>query len=147
MTDAATSPPPIKLRWFFGVFGAFLIFALIAAYSSRMANDTPDYDSQQAAIRIANLQKLQADDEKALTTTDWVDQTKGIVRIPIDQAMAREVRTLKTKPVQMGAAIPGATPTTMSTVPASAANGAPAGAPTAAPSTNAAPAKPAAPNK
>jgi hypothetical protein len=139
MTDATTSSPPIKISWFFGILGAFLIFALIAAYSSRMANDTPGYDDQQAAIRIANLQKLQADDEKALTTADWIDQSKGTIRIPINEAMAREIKALKAKPVQMGAAIPGATPTPASAVTA--------GAPAASPSTNAAPAKPAAPNK
>jgi hypothetical protein len=134
MTAVATQSPRIKIRWFFGIFGAFLIFVVIAAYSSRMANDTPGYDAQQAAIRIATLQKLQAEDEKALTTADWVDQSKGTIRIPIDEAMAREIKTLKKKPVQMGAAIPGATPAAPGAVPAP-------------PTTNAAPAQPAAPKK
>src|ERR1700690_2085501 len=108
MSDAATlsSPSPIKLRWFFGIFGSFLIFVVIAAYSSRMAEEHPDHDQDLAAKRYARLSELQAADEKTLTTADWVDQTKGTVRIPIDEAMVKEIDTLKAKPAQAGLAIP-----------------------------------------
>jgi hypothetical protein len=147
MSDDATltQPNPIKIRWFFGVFAAFLVFVLIAAYSSRMANDTPAYDQQRAAERLATLKKLQEDDQKTLTTADWIDQTKGTIRIPIDEALPETVADLKSKPVQMGAAIPGAAPQTPNTLPAAAANSAPAGAPNA-PSTNAAPSAPTTPS-
>ena len=149
MSEAAAIRPQIKVSWFFGIFGAFLIFAAIAGYSSRMAQTAPDYDSQRAAARYATLQKLREDDQKTLTTADWVDKTKQIVRIPIQEAMAKELDTLRAKPVQMGAAIPGTTPAA-NIIPAAAKNQAPAGAPKAAPSTNAPPATPpapAAPNK
>ena len=143
MPDALAAQPPIKLRWFFGIVAVFLIFVVIAAYSSRMARDTAGYDSGRAAERYATLAKLRADDNKTLTTVDWVDQAKGVIRIPIDEAMPETVTALTAKPVHAGATIPGAAPAA-NTIPATAAN--------SAPSTNAAPANPpkptsAAPNK
>jgi hypothetical protein len=145
MSEALASPSPLKFRWFFALAGVFLIFVVIAAYSSRIAHNTTGYDYQRALDRKATLDKLRADDEKTLTTADWVDQAKGTVRIPIDEAMPETVNMLKAKPAQMGAPIPGATPTTPSTIPASAPNEAPAGSPQAATSTNAPPVQPPAP--
>jgi len=150
MTDEIAPPSSIKISWFLGVFGAFLIFVVIAAYSSRMANDTPAYDQGRAAERLAILAKQRDADEKTLTTADWVDQTKGTVRVPIDEAMPETITTLKAKPVQMSGVIPGTMPATMNTISTGAANQAPAGATNAAPGTNAAPSAPpapAAPNK
>jgi hypothetical protein len=140
MSDLAATPSPIKLRWIPGLIAALLVFVVIAVYSTRVANRTDTYDDDQAAERYAKLAKQQADDAKTLTTADWVDQGKGIVRIPIDEAIPQEITALRAKPEQMGAAIPGATPapTAPSTVPA-ATNAAPAASPAAAPSTNAAP--------
>ena len=144
MSDA-TSSPPIKIDWIFGLIAAFLIFVVIATYSSRMARDTADYDAGRRAERLAILKKQRDGDTQTLTTADWVDQTKGIVRIPIDEAIPQTITALKAKPVQMGAAIPGAAPAPH-TIPAAAENNAPAGAPNATPSTNAAPAKPPVPS-
>lgn len=131
MADPLTSPPPIKLRWIVGVLAGFMIFVVIAAYSSRMARDAGDYDQQRRTERLAILAKQRATDKQTLTTADWIDQDKGVIRIPIDEAMPQTVAALKAKPVQMGAAMPGA---------------APIGAPNAAPAaTQAAPSKPSAP--
>jgi hypothetical protein len=140
MTDLAATPSPIKFRWIPGLLAVFLIFVVIGVYSTRVANRTETYDDGQAAERYDKLAKQQADDTKTLTTADWVDQGKGIVRLPIDEAIPQEIAVLKAKPEQMGAAIPGATPTTPSSIPAAAPNEAPAGSPQASPSTNAAPA-------
>jgi hypothetical protein len=51
---------------------------------------------------------LREQDSKTLGTADWIDKDKGVVRIPIDEAMAQEVPVLAAKPVTMGVAIPGA---------------------------------------
>lgn len=145
MTDSS-SLPPIKIRWIIGVLAGFLIFVVIAAYSSRMAKDTTDEDQQRSAERMTILEKQRAADNEALTTADWVDRTKSIVRIPVDEAVPQEIALLKTKPVQMGAEIPGSAPTKPATAPAptGATNSAPAAA---APGTNAAPSAPAKPKK
>jgi hypothetical protein len=140
MSDATPSPA-IKIDWIFGLIAAFLIFVVIATYSSRMAKNTLDYDAGRRAERLAILKKQQDGDRQTLTTADWIDQTKGIVRIPIDEAIPEAITALKSKPVQMGAVIPGTTP-----APAAAKNNAPAGTPKATPSTNAAPATPPVPS-
>jgi hypothetical protein len=146
MPDTIAPPPQIKIRWFFGILGAFLIFVVIAQYSSRMAQDTSDYDQQRRAERIATLQKLRADDQKTLTTADWIDQAKGTVRIPIDEALPQTVAALKTKPLAEGAAIPGAAPAP-STVPAATGTAAVAGSKASTNAAPSAPTKPAVPNK
>ena len=130
MSDLAASPSPIKFRWIPGLIAVFLVFVVIGVYSSRVANNTATYDDGQAAERYAKLAKQQADDKQTLTTPAWVDQGKGIVRLPIDEAIPQEITALQAKPEQMGAAIPAAAPATPSTN---------------APTTNAAPAKPAPP--
>jgi hypothetical protein len=134
MSDLAATPSPIKFRWIPGLIAVFLVFVVIGIYSTSVANHTSTYDDDQAAERYAKLAKQQADDTKTLTTADWVDQSKGVVRIPIDEAVPQEIAALKAKPEQAGEAIPGAAPTAPSTMPASAPNPAPAS-----PSTNAAP--------
>ncbi len=118
---SALEPTPIKFRWYIGVAAALFIFVVVGIYSSSMANDTDTtdgYDQQQAAIREAKLAKLQEADHKTLTTADWIDQDKGTVRIPIDEAMSEEVAALKAKPVAVGTAIPGAVPAAAAPAPA-----------------------------
>jgi len=130
MTAETASPSRIKIPWLLGTLAAFAIFAAIAAYSSRMTNDYPDFDQVQAQARYDTLAQLRDDANKTLTTAAWVDQDKGTVRIPIEEAMMKEVDTLKGKPAAMGAAIPGTTPTppaatSTATAPAAAAPAAP----------------------
>jgi hypothetical protein len=132
MSDTTTSPA-IKIDWIFGLIAAFLVFVVIATYSSRMAKDTADYDAGRRAERLAILKKQRDADTQTLTTADWVDPAKGVVRIPIDEAIPETITVLKDKPVQMGAAIAGTAP-------------APAASKNNAPSTNAAPEKPSVPS-
>lgn len=139
MSDATPSPST-PVRWFLGIFAALAVFAVVGVYSSRMAQNTAGYDDGQATERYAKLAKLQADDTKTLTTAGWVDQDKGVVCIPIDEAMTEEVGALQAKPVQMGIAIPGAVAPQANTIPATASAPAKSGTPSA--GTNAAPAAP-----
>jgi hypothetical protein len=128
------------------------IFVIVAIHSSRVAHETTGYDEDQARIRTEKLQKLQASDTKTLTTADWVDKDKDIVRIPIDEAMVEEVPVLKAKPLAMGSEIPGAVAPAAPAAPATnspPASGATANAPPAtagAPSTTGTPASKKAPS-
>jgi len=133
----------LKWGWLAGVVVAFALFMLVAAYSSRMTYDYPGYDRDRAAVRYATLAKVRAAEDKLLHPVDdqgkptavWVDQDKGLIQIPIDEAMTHELDDLQKQPAAQGCEIPGAVP-------------APAAAPAvpATPATtNAAPAAPAAP--
>ena len=139
--SATVTPPAFQLRWYISVAVALLVFAVVGVYSMRMASDTTDYDDAQAKVRTEKLAAMRAQDAKTLGTADWIDKDKGIVRIPIDEAMAQEIPVLAAKPVTMGAAIPGAMTPPPANVPASPMPTAPARASGAAPATNAKPTK------
>lgn len=138
-----TSQSPIKTSWLVGIALAFVLFVAIASYSARMTQDYSDYDQDRAAQRYDNLKKLQADENKQLNPVDkdgkptamWVDQDKGVISIPIEQAMTKEVDDLKAKVPGPGNEIHPPAPAPAPAAPA----------PAAAPSTNGAPAAPAAP--
>jgi hypothetical protein len=130
MSQETATPPRIKITWLIGTLAAFAIFAIIGGYSSRMTWNYSDYDQQRADQRYQTLAKVRHDEQAQITATEWVDQDKGVVRIPVDQAMAREVDVLKPQPTAMGCEIAGAVP---APAPATT-NAAPAPAP--APATN-----------
>jgi hypothetical protein len=103
MSEETASQPQIKLTWLIGTVAAFAIFALIGGYSARMTQTYTDYDQDRAVARYANLAQVRADENKLIypldenkkPTAEWIDQDKGVVRIPIDEAMIREIDTLK----------------------------------------------------
>jgi len=146
MPEETAPQPQIKIAWLIGTLAAFALFAAIGGYSVRMTQDYTDYDKQEAQERYATLEKIRHDEQALLApvdaqghaTAEWVDQGKGVIRIPIEEAMAKEIDTLKGKPAAVGAAIPA-------TVPAAPAKSAPVAGSPAAASTNAAPATPSAP--
>lgn len=97
--DAHLEPEPSDKRALFsalGFAGVILIVALviyIAYMPTRKAqNSTVD---QQA--RLAIKQETLAAQAKSAASYDWVDKSKGIVRIPVSQAMELTVRELQAK--------------------------------------------------
>jgi hypothetical protein len=146
MPDETAPQPQIKIAWLIGTLAAFALFALIGAYSARMTQDYTDYDQQRADDRKVTLAKVQHDENALLSTAEWVDQAKGAIRIPIEEAMVKELDTLKGKPAAMGAVIPPPAPPAPAK-PAPAAGATSAGKPAASQpaATNVAPTKPSAP--
>ncbi len=133
MSTETEIPARIKTSWLIGVGAAFSLFAVIAWYSGQMTRVYPSYDSKRTADRYETLAKLQEEENKTLNgPADWINQDKKIIHVPIEEAMAKEIETLKAQPAQIGSALPVIPP--------------PAPAKTEAASTNAAPA-PAAPTK
>jgi hypothetical protein len=137
MSDVTATHSQIKITWLIGIAAALAIFSLIGNYSARMTQNTAGYEQDRAAQRYQNLASVQAAESKLLNPVDdsgkptaiWIDQGKGIISIPIEEAMAKEVDDLKAKTCGPGCEI----------------NPAPA-APAASPaSTNAAPVTPAQP--
>jgi len=145
MSDEIAYQPRIKISWLFWTLAAFVLFAAIGAYSARMTRDYSDYDQDRAQVRYDTLKKLQSDEEALIEpvnaknpqgppTAAWVDQDKGVVRIPIEEAMAKEVDTLQGKAAAIGMAVPGAAPAA-TTPAATTALAPPTGATNAAPGT------------
>ena len=94
----------------FGLFG-LIAFVLLKA-SAR--GDT--YEAKRAKLRAEKLEAAQKENLTALTTYGWVDKTKGIARIPVDQAMKLTLAELADKKPTVGGPIvaeaPAAAPQT-----------------------------------
>ena len=151
MSDETASQPRIKIAWLIGTLAAFAIFAAIGGYSARMTNIYSDYDQDRANQRYETLKKVRqaenallypATDAQGRSHAEWVDQAKGVVRIPIEQAMAEEVDTLQSKPTAAGTEIPGAVPAPAPAPAPAAPPAAPTNAASASAPANKAPAKP-----
>ena len=68
------------------ILGAFLIVALLV----RLTKDytaAPPLNANRAAERAKALADIRNAEEDALNNTGWIDPTKGIVRLRIDDAM------------------------------------------------------------
>ena len=89
-SDPDTHTPNSFLVIFGTVAALFLVAALfIASIASTGKRD--DLDERRAQQRRDTRQKLEQAEHEALTTAGWVDKTKGVVRVPIAQAMKSTV--------------------------------------------------------
>lgn len=87
MHTETASPSKSSLGvYFVGIAGALLIvWILIAAMNSR--NRAPAISAARGMERLKARQELDAAGAAMLNDYSWVDQGKGIVRIPIASAM------------------------------------------------------------
>lgn len=73
------------------ILGAFLIVGWLVWAVIHYTKPAP-LTEDRAALRRKNLAELRAANTEALNHYDWIDQTRGIVRLPIDQAMKLTVQ-------------------------------------------------------
>ena len=80
------------------VIGGFLIFVLILviAYLPNKPEPLPQ-GTKTPEERAAILRELRAKEVAAATSYGWVDQPKGVVRVPIERAMQLTLEDIKTK--------------------------------------------------
>lgn len=69
-----------------GIVGSFLVLAGLA-WAIHYYMQPPPLGEDRAAVRAKALAELRAADTEALEHPGWVDPTKGIVRLPIAEAM------------------------------------------------------------
>ncbi len=69
-----------------GILGAFVIVAALA-WAIHRYTQPPPLGEDRAAVRAKALAELRAAEAEALASPAWIDQAKGIVRLPIQQAM------------------------------------------------------------
>jgi hypothetical protein len=66
--------------------GAFLIVAALV-WGRRKLVQPPPLTEDRVATRLRSLAEVRAADAQALTTVGWIDQAKGVVRLPIAEAL------------------------------------------------------------
>ncbi len=69
-----------------GILGALMIMAFLVGQMKKYTTPAP-LGAARAEERKKNLVELRGAEDTALTTYDWQDKGKGLVRLPIDRAM------------------------------------------------------------
>lgn len=67
------------------LFACFLFAAFVVKV--RFCVPVPAIDADRAAGRIKALAEIRAAESQALNQPGWIDQSRGLVRLPIDLAM------------------------------------------------------------
>jgi len=80
--------PPNRsgLAYAIGILGSFLILAALA-WAIHHYTQPPPLGEDRAAVRAKALVELRSAEAEALSTPAWIDQAKGIVRLPIADAV------------------------------------------------------------
>jgi len=84
--NTGTEQRRTALAYIVGILGCFLIVAALV-WAMRHYTQPPSLGEDRATVRSKALAEIRAAEHEALTTTGWVDPTKGIVRLPIEVAM------------------------------------------------------------
>ena len=72
--------------WSVGILGTFLVAAALVGLMRHYSQPAP-LGADRVAERHKNLQETRAAEAEALNNYGWVDQGKGIVRLPIQRAV------------------------------------------------------------
>ena len=99
-TDSHNAPKKSGAWFFILGIGLIALFLLATNFFRGGTSATTDpEDPARDAERVKNLADLKAENEKKLNSYAWVDQTKGSVQIPINQAITLALAKLNsTKP-------------------------------------------------
>jgi uncharacterized protein YdaU (DUF1376 family) len=89
--------PQATLAYTLGILGSLLIVAWLVWVMHRYTQPAP-LGEDHKAMRAKNLSELRGAEHEALTTTAWIDQPKGIVRLRIQDAMALVERAWQNPP-------------------------------------------------
>lgn len=104
-----------------GVVLLFAFFGLLALVVIGASPRGDSYEEKRAKVRAEKLQAAREETTKALTTYAWVDKNKGVVRIPINDAMKLTVAELAPKaPAPANPIAPEASPPAQSAAPTTA---------------------------
>jgi len=72
--------------YFLAALGSFLIVAALV-WAMHRYTQPPPLGEDRAEVRAKTLAELRATEADALEHAGWVDQTKGVVRLPIEDAL------------------------------------------------------------
>jgi len=82
------NPETPKPVWHFGIIfvAACFLFAALAVVV-KLSVPVPAINADRAAVRAKALAEIRAAEATALNTPGWVDQDRGLVRLPIATAL------------------------------------------------------------
>jgi phage tail sheath protein FI len=78
----------------------FCLFIALASWWLRLTPAPESYDETRAAKRAKNLSDLHVTESQQLKNYAWVDKDKGLVRIPLERALALVLPELQARQVR-----------------------------------------------
>ena len=84
------NPDPVNVSRASGAAIGFILVSVIfvaLAVHLKISQPVPSVDDNRSALRMKDLSEIRANEDKTLDTPGWADQSRGIVRLPIDDAM------------------------------------------------------------
>lgn len=79
------------------IIASLIFIALVVVV--KFSVHVPAIDADRAAARTKALAEIRATEDKSLGTAGWIDQSRGIVRLPIETAMQATLQVWQ-KPAQ-----------------------------------------------
>jgi hypothetical protein len=79
------------LAYLIGILGSFLIIAALV-WAMQRYTQPPPLGEDRVAVRKKALADLRAAEASELESYGWVDQAKGVVRLPVAEAMKLALR-------------------------------------------------------
>ncbi len=86
MATESTRHQPSGFSTFLWALCILFVFILAIVFFVRSAGRRDNYETKRAAERLKIRNARRDDDNVKLTTAGWVDQAKGVVRLPIADA-------------------------------------------------------------
>jgi hypothetical protein len=99
MANNSDRQQPSGFRTFVWAIFFFFVFALVVVTLVRNTGSGEAYEDKRAGERRTIRQQVITDAQTRLASAAIVDQAKGVVRIPIEDAKKAIVAELKSKPV------------------------------------------------
>jgi hypothetical protein len=99
MANNSDRQQPSGFRTFVWAIFFFFVFALVVVTLVRNTGSGEAYEDKRAGERRTIRQQVITDAQTRLASAAMVDQAKGVVRIPIEDAKKAIVAELKSKPV------------------------------------------------
>jgi hypothetical protein len=91
------APERTGLAYLFGILGSLLIVSALV-WAMQRYTQPPPLGEDRVALRRKALADLRAAEASELESYGWVDQAKGVVRLPIAEAMKLALRAWKRPP-------------------------------------------------
>jgi hypothetical protein len=91
------APERTGLAYLFGILGSLLIVAALV-WAMQRYTQPPPLGEDRVAQRRKALADLRAAEATELESYGWVDQSKGVVRLPITEAMKLALRDWQNPP-------------------------------------------------
>jgi hypothetical protein len=95
--NSQPAPQRPGLAYTAAVLGSFLIVAALV-WAMRYYTQPAPLGEDRAAVRAKALAELRAADADTLDNAAWIDQGKGVVRLPIEDAIKLVVRGWQNPP-------------------------------------------------